>query len=232
MWERRAPLGPEHVRELTKQGVKVLVQPCKRRIFIDEEYKNAGAIIKEDISDASLIIGVKKIQPENILPNKNYMFFSHVIKAQPANMSLLDTILQRNARLFDYECITKDGRDDTPRLVAFGQYAGMAGMIDGFQGLGVRLIADGNNSPFLNVPFSFMHEDLQAGTHSLTYSLTYSLTHSLTHLLTHSLTHLLTYSQGEPKECCKSNKQMQFHRAIDLCVHWSRECRQRSPTYL
>ena len=42
MWERRAPLGPEHVRELTKQGIKVLVQPCKRRIFIDEEYKNAG----------------------------------------------------------------------------------------------------------------------------------------------------------------------------------------------
>lgn len=167
MWERRAPLGPEHVRELTKQGVKVLVQPCKRRIFIDEEYKNAGAIIKEDISDASLIIGVKKIQPENILPNKNYMFFSHVIKAQPANMSLLDTILQRNARLFDYECITKDGRDDTPRLVAFGQYAGMAGMIDGFQGLGVRLIADGNNSPFLNVPFSFMHEDLQAAKENL-----------------------------------------------------------------
>jgi len=42
MWERRAPLGPEHVRELTKQGIKVLVQPCKRRIFIDDEYKNAG----------------------------------------------------------------------------------------------------------------------------------------------------------------------------------------------
>ena len=37
-------------------------------------------------------------------------------------MPLLDTILSQNARLFDYECITVEGRDDTPRVVAFGKY--------------------------------------------------------------------------------------------------------------
>lgn len=30
-WERRAPLAPRHVRELTNAGVKVLVQPSNRR---------------------------------------------------------------------------------------------------------------------------------------------------------------------------------------------------------
>lgn len=30
-WERRAPLAPRHVRELTNNGVKVLVQPSNRR---------------------------------------------------------------------------------------------------------------------------------------------------------------------------------------------------------
>lgn len=30
-WERRAPLAPRHVRELTHAGVKVLVQPSNRR---------------------------------------------------------------------------------------------------------------------------------------------------------------------------------------------------------
>ena len=30
VWERRAPLGPQHVRQLVKKGVKVLVQPSNR----------------------------------------------------------------------------------------------------------------------------------------------------------------------------------------------------------
>jgi len=36
-WERRAPLCPSHVRELTNEGISVLVQPSKSRIFGDHE---------------------------------------------------------------------------------------------------------------------------------------------------------------------------------------------------
>ena len=32
-WERRAPLAPKQVRQLTKDGYKVLVQPSNRRAF-------------------------------------------------------------------------------------------------------------------------------------------------------------------------------------------------------
>lgn len=32
-WERRAPLAPKHVKQLTKAGVKVLVQPSNRRAY-------------------------------------------------------------------------------------------------------------------------------------------------------------------------------------------------------
>jgi len=39
-------------------------------------------------------------------------------------MPLLDKILELNIRLVDYECI----RDDHERLVAFGRYAGLAGV--------------------------------------------------------------------------------------------------------
>ena len=56
------------------------------------------------------------------------MFFSHVIKAQPYSMPLLDMILQKNISLYDYECITEKGLDDTKRLVAFGRFAGQAGI--------------------------------------------------------------------------------------------------------
>lgn len=32
-WERRAPLAPRHIKELTQMGYKVLVQPSNRRAF-------------------------------------------------------------------------------------------------------------------------------------------------------------------------------------------------------
>lgn len=106
MWERRAPLSPIHVQSLVESGFKVLVQPCTRRIFTDNEYRSVGSIISESIEEASVIIGVKKISAD-IIEGKSYMFFSHVIKAQPSNMPMLDQFLDVKARLFDYECITK-----------------------------------------------------------------------------------------------------------------------------
>ncbi len=35
-------------------------------------------------------------------------------------MDLLDTILSKNIRLIDYECITEGGKRNGSRLVAFG----------------------------------------------------------------------------------------------------------------
>lgn len=32
-WERRAPLSPKNVKQLTKAGVKVLIQPSNRRAY-------------------------------------------------------------------------------------------------------------------------------------------------------------------------------------------------------
>jgi alpha-aminoadipic semialdehyde synthase len=64
-------------------------------------------------------------------------------------------------RLFDYECLTEGAERGGQRLVAFGKYAGIAGMIDILQGLGQRLLAGGINTPFLNVSQSFTHESLE-----------------------------------------------------------------------
>lgn len=161
MWERRVPLCPHHVESLVKAGNKVLIQPSTKRIFSDKEYNSVGAIVTEDLKEASLIIGVKQIPQEKIYENKNYLFFSHTMKAQQANMPLLDDILAKKARLFDYENITEGGMDGSPRLVAFGKYAGIAGMIDCLQGLGQKLLADGYSNPFLNVPVAYMNQDLE-----------------------------------------------------------------------
>ncbi|XP_014819472.1 PREDICTED: alpha-aminoadipic semialdehyde synthase, mitochondrial isoform X2 [Calidris pugnax] len=147
-WERRAPLAPRHVKELTQMGYKVLVQPSNRRAFHEKDYIKAGGIIQEDISEASLIIGVKRPPEDKLIPKKNYAFFSHTIKAQEANMPLLDEILRQEIRLFDYEkMVDHKGM----RVVAFGKWAGVAGMINILHGLGLRFLALGHHTPFMHI---------------------------------------------------------------------------------
>ncbi|KAG2459880.1 alpha-aminoadipic semialdehyde synthase, mitochondrial [Polypterus senegalus] len=148
VWERRAPLAPKHIKEITNSGYKVLVQPSNRRAIHDKYYAKAGAIIQEDISEASLIIGVKRPPDERLIPLKTYAFFSHTIKAQEANMGLLDEMLKKEVRLIDYEkMVDHNGL----RIVAFGQWAGVAGMINILHGLGLRLLALGHQTPFMHI---------------------------------------------------------------------------------
>eukprot|EP00076_Gallus_gallus_P044234 XP_025009772.1 alpha-aminoadipic semialdehyde synthase, mitochondrial isoform X2 [Gallus gallus] len=147
-WERRAPLAPKHVKELTQMGYKVLVQPSNRRAIHEKDYIKAGGIIQEDISEASLIVGVKRPPEGKLIPKKNYAFFSHTIKAQEANMPLLDEILRQEVRLFDYEkMVDHKGM----RVVAFGKWAGVAGMINILHGLGLRFLALGHHTPFMHI---------------------------------------------------------------------------------
>lgn len=151
VWERRAPLAPRHIKELTSAGYKVLVQPSNRRAIHEKHYRQAGAIIQEDISEATIIIGVKRPPVEKLIPRKTYAFFSHTIKAQEANMPLLDAIIEKEIRLIDYEKMV-DSKGT--RVVAFGQWAGVAGMINILHGLGLRFLALGHHTPFMHIGMS------------------------------------------------------------------------------
>uniref|UniRef100_G1LCI3 Aminoadipate-semialdehyde synthase n=1 Tax=Ailuropoda melanoleuca TaxID=9646 RepID=G1LCI3_AILME len=147
-WERRAPLAPRHIKGITNLGYKVLIQPSNRRAIHDKEYVKAGGILQEDISEACLILGVKRPPEEKLMSKKTYAFFSHTIKAQEANMGLLDEILRQEIRLIDYEKMV-DHRGT--RVVAFGQWAGVAGMINILHGMGLRLLALGHHTPFMHI---------------------------------------------------------------------------------
>ncbi|XP_061178911.1 alpha-aminoadipic semialdehyde synthase, mitochondrial-like isoform X2 [Saccostrea echinata] len=63
-------------------------------------------------------------------------------------MPLLDAILEKNIRLIDYERMVDDNGQ---RVVAFGKYAGVAGMINILHGLGLRLLALGHHTPFMHI---------------------------------------------------------------------------------
>ncbi len=80
-WERRTPLIPDDLKLLlAKYPIDIFVQPSERRIFSDEEYVNAGATIQEDLSNCSVLIGIKEVKIGDLISDKTYMFFSHTIK--------------------------------------------------------------------------------------------------------------------------------------------------------
>ena len=45
-----------------------------------QAYANAGAFIQEDLSEASVIFGVKQVPVDSLQRDKTFCFFSHTIK--------------------------------------------------------------------------------------------------------------------------------------------------------
>lgn len=147
-WERRVPLAPRHVRELVHQGFEVHIQPSTIRIFKDEDYIDAGAKVHENLSGCNVVFGIKEFPSHFFHDGQANMFFSHTIKGQKYNMPMLQKILDKNCTLLDYEKVTND-KDQ--RLIFFGNYAGLAGMLETLYTYGKRLEWEGIDTPFLGL---------------------------------------------------------------------------------
>ena len=141
---REGKVPPDHRVALTPQqcdlvkaqfDVDVVVQPSPIRKYADAEYAAAGITLQEDLSDCDLIIGVKEVPIEMLIPGKSYMFFSHTFKKQPYNAKLLRAILDRKIRLIDYEVIKGINKK---RLIGFGRYAGIVGAYHAFRAFGLK----------------------------------------------------------------------------------------------
>jgi alpha-aminoadipic semialdehyde synthase len=158
-WERRVPLIPKHIRELDeKYGIKIFIQPSSIRVFSDESFKKAGANVQEDISHCPVVFAVKEIPIDFFSPNKTYVFFSHTIKGQKYNMPMLKKMMNMGCNLIDYEKIAdKNGR----RLVFFGRFAGIAGMVDTLWAFGKRLKSKGVETPFNKIKQAVYYKDIE-----------------------------------------------------------------------
>ncbi len=165
-WEGRTPLVPQHVSDLIRDhGIGFQVQTSPTRVFPDREFAAAGAKIVDDLTDdCPIILGVKEIPPRKLLPGRTYVYFSHTIKGQPANMPMLRRLMDLGCQLIDYEKIADDqGR----RLVFFGRYAGLAGMIDTLWALGQRLAHEGIDTPFQTIQQAHKYKGLDAAKHQI-----------------------------------------------------------------
>ena len=156
--ERRAPLSPAQVKRLIdKHGIEVHLEQSETRVFRNDEYKNAGAVLESELTGCNIIFGVKEVPVKRIQPNQSYCFFSHTIKGQSHNMEMLKHILQVKATLFDYERIIND---EGKRLIFFSRFAGCAGMINTIWALGQRLLWEGYDSPFAKVKRAYKYDSL------------------------------------------------------------------------
>jgi alpha-aminoadipic semialdehyde synthase len=159
-WERRVALIPDDVARLTAAGVEVLVERFERRAFADAEYERAGARLVDDARGCDLLLGIKEMPKQGYFREGGaYMFFSHTIKGQSYNMKMLRDLVAKRCTLLDYETVTDE---QNRRLIFFGRYAGLAGMIDTLWTLGERLRVLGHETPFLDVKPAHAYEDLDA----------------------------------------------------------------------
>ena len=135
--DRRVVLSPEACQNVLSKFPKaeILVESSPIRVFADQEYADQGLQVVKDMEACEVLLGVKEVPIEALIPHKKYFFFSHTIKKQPYNRELLRAILDKNIELYDHEAITnaKGGR-----LVAFGRYAGIVGAYNGFRAYGLK----------------------------------------------------------------------------------------------
>ncbi|TVR30998.1 MAG: hypothetical protein EA390_07190 [Balneolaceae bacterium] len=187
--ERRAPLIPGHLEQFIKEtGTDIYVESSDKRVFPDNEYEAAGCIVADSVNDCDLILGVKEMPEDYFKPGKAYIFFSHVIKGQAYNMPMLKSLMQNKGSLIDYEKITAGNGQ---RLIFFGRYAGLAGMINTLWTAGQRFEELGIKTPFQELKQSCQYPSLdqakdairsagkrlnEAGLHSETQPLVIAIT--------------------------------------------------------
>ncbi|SDE53324.1 Alanine dehydrogenase [Pricia antarctica] len=135
--DRRVVLSPKACQKVlsTHRNAEIIVEPSPIRTYTDAEYRAAGIVVGPKMEDCDVLLGVKEVPIDDLIPNKKYFFFSHTIKKQPYNRELLRAILDKNIELYDHEVITNAKEQ---RLVAFGRYAGIVGAYNGFRAYGLK----------------------------------------------------------------------------------------------
>jgi len=135
--DNRVALTPAHCKWLHQHfdDVRVLVQHSANRCYTDTEYERAGVTVTEDLSACNLLLGIKEVPVDMLLPGKRYLFFSHTKKLQPANQKLFRALVEKKITLIDYECLE---HEDGTRIIGFGFFAGIVGAHNGMMAYGQR----------------------------------------------------------------------------------------------
>ena len=105
--DHRVPFTPMQCKAIINKfpGTELVIEPSDIRCFNDQEYIDCGIKTQTDLNDCDILMGVKEVPMENLIADKTYFFFSHTIKKQPYNKTLLQSILSKRIKLIDYETL-------------------------------------------------------------------------------------------------------------------------------
>ncbi|MFC0261271.1 NAD(P)-dependent oxidoreductase [Fontibacter flavus] len=129
--DRRVAFTPGQILEILDQyagAIEFVVESSPIRCYSDQEYEAVGVEVTDDVSGCDVLMGIKEVPVSQLISDKTYVFFSHTIKKQVYNRKLLQTILEKNIRLVDYEVLKNEKGE---RTVAFGRWAGIVGAYNG-----------------------------------------------------------------------------------------------------
>lgn len=135
--DRRVVFSPSELLLVKNQfpNAEFKVESSDIRVFTDAEYINSGIEVSENMDDCDVLIGVKEVPVEALIPNKKYFFFSHTIKKQTYNRDLLQACIDKNIELYDHETVVDA---NNTRLIGFGRYAGIVGAYNGIRAFGLK----------------------------------------------------------------------------------------------
>lgn len=128
--DERVALTPHQCKFIMDKypNINIKVEPSPNRCFADAEYEAEGIELSNDLSDCDILMGIKEVPVDYLMPRKTYFFFSHTKKRQPHNKQLMQALIEKRIRMIDYECLT---HSDDQRILGFGMYAGIVGAHNG-----------------------------------------------------------------------------------------------------
>src|SRR5690606_41221514 len=101
--DARVVLKPAQCAFLRKnEGANLVVQASHVRCYTDDEYRDQGVPVVESVEDCDLLIGVKEVPIDQLIPDKTYFFFSHTIKEEAYNSYLIKAYHRTNIHLIHY----------------------------------------------------------------------------------------------------------------------------------
>ncbi len=109
-------------------SIKIVVEPSSHRCFKDEEFIACGIEMTDDLGNCDVLMGIKEVPVDFLIPGKTYFFFSHTKKKQAYNQNLMQELIKKSIRMIDYECLTYS---DEQRILGFGLFAGIIGAHNG-----------------------------------------------------------------------------------------------------
>ena len=131
--EYRTPIVPDDIPKLLDIGWYIVyVESSNTRVFSDDEYELAGAIITykqwyHPKFKNTCIVGIKEIEL-NKLNNHTHIYFSHSYKKQLHYEKILGAFKKSESILYDFEYLLDMNRH---RAISFGYYAGICGCLLG-----------------------------------------------------------------------------------------------------